>query len=150
MALVIKDHRNGKLYTMEATGSEGVDIYDLCTRLDRVQYSRIAVRHLHHEIEDWRVQEAVDKFMLSAKDKGYKQSWCEIMRAFCCCCPPNTAQDESSLFCSELVASFYIQLGVLKTDVLSNNYNVAYFASSLSDTMINGARLEQPIVIKNV
>ena len=147
---MIKDRRNGKLYTMEATGAEGVDIYDLCARLDRVQYSRIAVRHLHHDFEDGRVQEAVDRFMLSAKEKGYKQSWCEIMRAFCCCCPPNTAQDESSFFCSELVASFYIQLGVLKADVLSNNYNVAFFASSLSDTMINGARLGQLKVIKNV
>jgi len=85
------------------------------------------------------------------KDKKYEQNAkemktdalnCDVFCCTCCYCPCcENKPDDSSLFCSELVAYFYQEMGILDKKRPANEYMPSDFSTDNKLSLLNGAKL---------
>jgi len=85
------------------------------------------------------MKKSLKKFIKEVDGRPYKQNWMDLVRAWQ---GSNTAEDLSSIFCSELVAAAYQRMGLMSAEVPSNNYVPADFAINNSKVKLEKGKLE--------
>merc|ERR1712203_1034703 len=81
-----------------------------------------------------RMAQAIDKILPEIRDRGYEENWHHMVRAYCdsceiCGCGANK-RDESTLFCSELLALILQRGEVLGMERPSDEFVPEDFLSS--------------------
>jgi len=96
-----------------------------------------------------RSPELIDRtreFIQEVRGKPYEISSLELLKAFF---GANTKVDSQSYFCSELVAAFYMRVGIITTKLLSDNYLPSNFSTESDGDLplMPGATLGSEVVI---
>lgn len=110
----------------------GVKLSPLLDAMNSYEGYTIAVRKmLHSQRNNYtfknRIWMELKYFMDKHRDKDYEKNWCELFGA---AFKMNQREDQSSFFCTELVAQFYMDYDYISRERLSNNYNLWDFSSS--------------------
>ena len=136
VALVTAVRSNPNKYRWFESSSDGVELYSLDKTLAMHLESGcvIGVRRLLIKRSPL-VLESLYSFTEQAVGKPYKQEYLQLFRSFF---RANQSDDNSSYFCSQLVADAYQKMGVLKTDVLSSNFLPKHFGKIDSDHLAAG------------
>ncbi|KAL9643129.1 hypothetical protein ABK040_003928 [Willaertia magna] len=82
----------------------------------------------------------LEKYLLDSKDKTYEVSKKELVF---CIIKKNKQSNDSSVFCSEFVASCYLHMGLLPNYTLTNNYGPRDFSSetnNVNSVLLKGAQ----------
>lgn len=71
---------------------------------------------------------ALSAFVKEVNGRPYKTSPLQLVRAWA---QANETEDMSSLFCSQLIAAAYRSMGLLRSDVIADNFLPVDFAGDL-------------------
>ena len=129
------------------SAKKGVQINALSDVLKKYD-GEVAIRQLTNFERTDEVIRAVTQFRREMKNKPFEEDYLEFVKA--CYDGPlgeNSADDLSSLFCSELVAEAYQRMGLLSESIASNEYTPKDFSSAGSLDLLKGA-LSPEFVIK--
>jgi hypothetical protein len=85
------------------------------------------------------MKKSLKNFIKEVDGRPYKQNWMDLVRAWQ---GSNTSEDLSSIFCSELVAASYQRMGLLSTEISSNNYVPVDFAFNNSKVKLIKGKLD--------
>ena len=128
---------------------EGVQIVPLSERLKGYRGSA-SVRVLSPGRQDWEVVALgkLRRLRRELRGRPYEESRLELLRAAYDGPWGENVEDLSSLFCSELVAESYQELGLLPTSPPSNEYTPQDFSAEVAIDLLGGARLSREYRIK--
>jgi hypothetical protein len=110
-------------------GKKGVQINLLSESIEEYE-GDIGVRHLVGERSGYMLDKLAT-FRSEMKDRPYEKSQRELIKSVYDGPGGRNIEDLDSLFCSELVAECYQQMGVLTEDKPSNEYVPADFSKDL-------------------
>jgi len=136
VAMVIHRRERSQLLLFEAT-MDGVDAYLLNTAMKYYRSTgKVAIRRATCN-RDEEFLEKLHSFVDEVTGRPYKQDWIQLVRA---AYNANESDDLSSLFCSQLIAAAYQRVGILSSDVHSNNFLPSDFAGDFHGKL-SGARM---------
>jgi len=147
VGLVVRDMFTGRTLVLEAVLPE-VCLFELHQRVASAKVHQIAVRRLLGIERDTLFRQKLQMFTKETVGKPYEQHRGEMVKA---CFPgcSNDVGDDSSLFCSELVAAAYQAVGLLPASPAASNYLPADFSTLKKERLpfLNGASLSERIVV---
>ncbi|KAK3273858.1 hypothetical protein CYMTET_17930 [Cymbomonas tetramitiformis] len=130
----------------------GVELLSLEAKVNSGWYDEVAIRHLMVPEDKRRgIATTLRRIQKEWQGRPYEISRLEMLNAIVDIegvkMFENT-KDLSSLFCSELVAEAYMELGLLSTELPSNEYVPEDFASAKLSQLLNGSHLTDEVFIK--
>mmetsp|Transcript_33274 Transcript_33274/g.58381 ORF Transcript_33274/g.58381 Transcript_33274/m.58381 type:complete len:331 (-) Transcript_33274:310-1302(-) len=143
VAMILR-YTDGELGLLEATQDYGVNIVmwdHFLLNNWQCLYSRLVLRHLETERSDEFV-ENLEKFISSNRNKAYGLNPIKLLNRTII-----TPGEESTFFCSQLVASAYMHLNLMSTDKPANMFWPGDFSSDKKLPMVNGAFLGEELCI---
>lgn len=143
VAMILR-YSDGELGILEATQDTGVNIVmweHFLLNNWQLLYSRLVLRHLETDRNDLFVEE-LEKFISSNRNKAYGLNPIKLLSRTVI-----TPGDESTFFCSQLVASAYMHLGVMSAEKAANLYWPGDFAHDKSLPMAGGAFLSEELCL---
>ena len=123
--------------------TKGVQIVKLTDRLEGYKGDMAIMRLMDNNFNDCsltRLDSMRKNFKGKPFEKNIKQAFMSMFKWY------RLEKDITSLFCSELTAQAYIELGVLPLMPASNNYTPADFAKGRVN-LLNG-KLSKPFIVK--
>lgn len=126
----------------------GVQLVGLRERIKSYNGDQIAIRRLSKRL-DGDMLKILGQFRSTVSGRPYEQSKIELIRSASTMFP-NDEEDLSSLFCSELIAEAFQEMGLLdKTAKNSNNFTPEDFSSEADTTLplIQGYKLQKEIFV---
>lgn len=134
----IKDLETGKF-------KKGVQVVPLSLRLTHYD-GEIAIRHLQNvNLSSSDIQELM-RFRKEMSGRSYEKNTLELLKSAYDGPLGENTEDLSSLFCSELVAESYQKLGLLPSNIASNEYTPANFSTESNLELLKG-RLSDEIYL---
>jgi hypothetical protein len=115
---------------------KGVQTVDLWNRVRNYKGS-IAIRRVNRDKFNYQEIIAFEKMRSKYRHKVYERSVAELIKSAFGRFGWNQKEDDSSLFCSELVAASLKALGVLSSAKSSNSYTPADFGNMSTQTLHN-------------
>ncbi len=127
----------------------GVQLVPLSERIKSYNGDIIAVRPLQYAKFNAEQMLRLHKLRHNVAGRPYEQSKIELLRS-AIDIGPDQPEDLSSLFCSELVAEAYQEMGLLSSIKPSNEYTPRDFSSEGSEPLYlyRGAKLGQEVIIE--
>ena len=120
---------------------KGVQLVRLSERIhDAIhnQGAKVAVRHLHDIDRDDAMRETLKKLRHALKNKDYETNLLELFNSAFDGVIAENEEDLSSIFCSELVAEAWQEIGILSEEKSSNEYVPKDFSSEGVMTLLKG------------
>lgn len=145
VAVVVRTIKN-RLKLLEVT-SDGVGYYDLDERIDFLAtVSKIGVRFLTADRTP-KMHDAIWEYVDEVKGRPFKQDLMEMVNA---AQKRHNEEDQSSLFCSQLVAAAYQRMGLMSTERSSNEFIPKDWASKKNTTLglKPGVHLNRKLIFK--
>jgi len=116
---------------------KGVQVVPLSLRL--TQYNgEIAIRHLQNANLNAIDIHTLMQFRKEMSGRCYEKNTLELLKSAYDGPFGENTEDLSSLFCSELVAESYQKLGLLSSNIASNEYTPANFSSESNLELLKG------------
>jgi len=160
VAMVINDDKYDELAIFESnsekdaqdllTGDyeEGVRLVCFNERINAFN-GKVSVRRLEGALLNNQLIEALDHLMAKIMNKPYEKSKAQLLGAV----PKspligNKKEDLSTLFCSELVAEAYQELGLLPCDIPSNTYVPSDFSVAKALELQGDFYLSEETILK--
>jgi len=127
---------------------EGVRLVCFNERINAFN-GKVSVRRLEGALLNEQLIEALDHLMVRVMNKPYEKSKAQLLGAV----PKshligNKKEDLSSLFCSELIAEAYQELGLLPCDISSNTYTPSDFSTETGLELLGDFYLSEEKIIK--
>ncbi len=150
-----KDLDEGKLYVWESTVSltipdvltgkcrEGVQIRDFDLVLKEYN-GKIGVSPLEKEFDEEKIRETVKKIYTKYKGVSYVRNPFVLISGLCCCFRSVREETHVGVFCSEFVGEIYKELGLIATDLKTEDIVPVDFLGVDLDGMkqVNGTIVE--------
>ena len=136
IALIVKSHDVDAVFCFESTtlnktgditaGTQvrGVQLSALSSRIKTFN-GRVAIRRLEKPLTKLQ-EKKVYGFMKEVRGRAYERDKMQLINA-----ANNSAEDLTSIFCSELVAEAYQRAGLLPADKPSNSYYPVHFSNGV-------------------
>jgi hypothetical protein len=143
VAMIVR-YTDGEIGLLEATSDNGVDIVmwdDFMLNNWHLLYSRLILRHLEADRNEAFV-EALECFISSNRSKAYGLNPIKLLSRTVV-----TPGEEETFFCSQLVASAYIHLGLMSREKAANLYWPGDFSHDKSLPMANKAFLREELCL---
>ncbi len=129
MVLLWESTTLSKIKTVFGKIRQGVALRPLSMAIENYK-GDVVIRKLHRVLSAHQKRVLI-KLRQEFKDKKYEESKWQLFKSAYDFIGGKNKRDTSSLFCSELVAEAYQQMGLLSLDKPSNEYTPADFAKSL-------------------
>lgn len=131
---------------IDGTKKKGVQLVLLSDRI-KTYKGEASVRHLKGVTIDKNKYQALMEFRKDVRNRPYEKNEIELIKSAYDGPWGHNEEDLSSLFCSELVAEAYQRIGLLPSDIPSNEYTPKDFTSEKNLKLLGGASLGNEIPV---
>jgi len=144
---ILLRYQNGKLFLLEATSTEGVEISEWNTASN---YSKIYEQIVYRKLFFKRTSQTVTKleqFLKSVRGRKYDLDPLKLFKKYSSIDSVRNIKKDKGYFCSELVASAYKVLEILPEHICSSQYWPGSFSAEESLQLRNGAHFGNECLI---
>jgi hypothetical protein len=136
---ILLRYQDGRLFLLEATSTEGVEISEWNNASDyNKTYERIVYRKLCFKRTCQTVNK-LEQFLKNVRGHKYDLDPLKLLKRYSSIDSVRNISKDKGYFCSELVASAYKVLGILPENICSSQYWPGSFSAEEKLQLMNGA-----------